>query len=121
MIKYIAIVKFLGDKIADKGEGLGHVVCRPVCTDYHRYLYTCSKNDVISSVRKRYCTLGLGLELVLVQIRFQSKVSSIKCSRSVTLRYKEYSWSCQLFTPLWSTFANSSRHFEVHFIFVYIL
>jgi len=29
------------------------------------YLYTCSKNDVISSVRKYYCALGLGLELEL--------------------------------------------------------
>jgi len=32
-----------------------------------RYLYTWSKNDVVSSVRKRYCALGLelGLELEL--------------------------------------------------------
>jgi len=31
----------------------------------HRYLYTFSNNDVISSVRKHYCALGLGLELGL--------------------------------------------------------
>jgi len=33
----------------------------------NRYLYTWSKNDVISSVRKHYCALrlGLGLELGL--------------------------------------------------------
>jgi len=29
------------------------------------YLYTCSKNDVNSSVRKHYCALGLGLGLGL--------------------------------------------------------
>jgi len=35
------------------------------------YLYTFSKNDVISSVRKRYCALGLGLELA--EITFSVK------------------------------------------------
>jgi len=30
-----------------------------------RHLQTFSKNDVISSVRKRYCALGLGLDLEL--------------------------------------------------------
>jgi len=39
-------------------------VCVCVCST--RYLYTWSKNDVISSVRKHYCALGLGLELGLV-------------------------------------------------------
>jgi len=49
------------------------------------YLYTFSKNDVISSVQKRYCALALGLELRLglAEIRFQSNVFSSKCSRSV--------------------------------------
>jgi len=30
-----------------------------------RYLYTISKYEIISSVRKRYCALGLVLELGL--------------------------------------------------------
>jgi len=47
-----------------------------------------SKNDVISSVRKHYCALGIGLEFVLglrlglAEIRFWSNVFSSKCSRS---------------------------------------
>jgi len=28
-----------------------------------KHLFTFSKNDVISSVQKRYCALGLGLDL----------------------------------------------------------
>jgi len=36
------------------------------------------KNDVISSVRKHYCALWLGL----VKIRFRSNVFSNKCRRS---------------------------------------
>jgi len=35
------------------------------------YLYTISKNDVISSVRKRNCTSGLELGLELAEIRFR--------------------------------------------------
>jgi len=38
-----------------------------------RYLYIFSKNDVISSVRKRYCALGLGLQLGFAEIRFSVK------------------------------------------------
>jgi len=55
-------------------------------TTYTRYLS--SKNDVISSVRKRYCALGSGLglefgfELGLAKIRFRSNVFSSKCCRS---------------------------------------
>jgi len=44
------------------------------------YLFTFSKNVVISSVRKRYCALGLGMGVV--EIRFRSNVFSSKCSRS---------------------------------------
>jgi len=48
--------------------------CFGICT-----VYTCSKNDVISLVRKRYCAVGLELTLGLVEIRFRF---SSKCSRS---------------------------------------
>jgi len=41
-----------------------------------QYLYTFSKNDVISSIRKHYCAWGLA------EIRFRSNVFSSKCSRS---------------------------------------
>jgi len=34
--------------------------------------YTCSKNDVISSVRKHYCALGLGLGLA--ELCFRSNI-----------------------------------------------
>jgi len=59
-------------------------------------VYTFSKNDVILSVRKRFCALGLGLEIelglelvtvwvrvsaMLAEIRFRSKVFSSKRSR----------------------------------------
>jgi len=39
-------------------------------------MYTCSKNNVISSVRKYYCALGIGLELGLwlEEIRYRSNV-----------------------------------------------
>jgi len=42
----------------------------------HRFTF--SKNDVISSVRIRYCALGLWLELGLglVEIRFRSNMFS---------------------------------------------
>jgi len=33
--------------------------------DFYWYLYNISKNNVISSVRNRYCFLGLGLGLAL--------------------------------------------------------
>jgi len=39
--------------------------CRRLGSCSRRYLYTCSINDVISSVRKHYCTLGLELPLEL--------------------------------------------------------
>jgi len=37
-------------------------------------LCTISKNDVISLVRKHYCTLGLGLGLGLAEMRFQNEM-----------------------------------------------
>jgi len=55
------------------------------------YLYTFSKNDVISCQSENItgiCTLELGLELWLglglefAEIRFRSNVFSSKCSRS---------------------------------------
>jgi len=52
-------------------------------------MYTFSKNDVISSVRKRNCNLGLGLRLELgiglglAEIRFRNVFSS-KCGRDPT-------------------------------------
>jgi len=42
-----------------------------------RYLYTLSKNDVISSTRKHYTALGFA------DIRFLPKVFSSKCSRTI--------------------------------------
>jgi len=39
-----------------------------------RYLHTISKNDVILSVQKRYCALGLELVSGLAEIRFRSNV-----------------------------------------------
>jgi len=51
-------------------------------TLFFLYQYTISKNDVIFSVRKRYCVVGLelrlGLSLGLAEIRFRSNVFSIK-------------------------------------------
>jgi len=41
-----------------------------------------SKNDVISSVRKQYCAIGL-VSLGLVEIGFRSNVFSSKCSRTM--------------------------------------
>jgi len=47
-----------------------------------------SKNDVISSIRKHYCALGLGfvlgIGLGLAEIRFRSNMSSSKCRRTQT-------------------------------------
>jgi len=49
-----------------------------LCTIYWilvvRFLYTFSKYDVISSVWKRYCVLGLGLRLRLAEIHFRANV-----------------------------------------------
>jgi len=48
-----------------------------------------SKIEVISSVRKRYCALGLrlglGFGLELTEIRFRSYVFSSKCSRFTSI------------------------------------
>jgi len=43
---------------------------------FYWYPYTFSKNDVISSVQKRYCALGLELKLGLrlAEIHFQASV-----------------------------------------------
>jgi len=55
------------------------------------YQYPCSKNDIISLVRK-HCALGL--ELGLAEIRFRSNVFSSKC-RSLCLLYTFF-YSCRL-------------------------
>jgi len=41
---------------------------QPLCYGFLWYLYTISKNDVISSGRKHYCALGLGCEGFMFQI-----------------------------------------------------
>jgi len=53
------------------------------------YLYPCSKNDVISSVRKHYCAFGLGLGLGIAEIRFRSNVFPSKCNRSDAMYLSE--------------------------------
>jgi len=40
---------------------------------FNRYLYTFSKNDVISSVQKHYCSLGLEYELCYIGNTFSVK------------------------------------------------
>jgi len=48
---------------------------------YTGYLYTISKNDVISSVRKHYCALRLGLEFRL-ELRLRKYVFGQTCFRA---------------------------------------
>jgi len=62
-------------------------------------LHTISKTDIILSVQKRYCALGLGLKLTLglglgwelglglEETSFRPSVLSSKCSRSLTYSY----------------------------------
>jgi len=49
------------------------------------YPYTCSKNDVILSVRRYYCASGLWSGLV--EIAFRLDVFSSKCGRYLCLSY----------------------------------
>jgi len=68
-----------------------------------RYLFTRSKNDVISSVRKHYCALGLGLAEIrfrLIRFRFsdqQSKKVKISLERTRWVKWWSLIFYCRSF------------------------
>jgi len=85
------------------------------------YLYTFSKNDVISPVRKHYCALdlGLGLELGLgvglAKIRFRLNVLSSKCS----IDPNEF-----IGNPCWSIFQSLFYNcflFKIYFLKTFVI
>jgi len=73
---------------------MNNLVIKYFSTAFRRLVGICtlaSKIDVISSVRKRYCALGLGLglelRLGLAEIHFRSNVFSSKYSRYRLVRF----------------------------------